>query len=1315
MADTDGIKFSFARLNNDNYQNWKFRIKMLLIREGNWCVIESARPAVENEEWLKKDGKAQATISLSIEDNQIVHIYKCKSAKEMWTELQKVHERNNLSNKLYLLRKLYQSRLENKVMSDYIKDVLELIERLRGVGEVIKDFHVAALLLGGLPDSYSTLVTALDTRPDDELTLEYVKGKLMDEYARKCNGGQEEVALNVKRNTEVQESRECYYCHRKGHLKKDCYGYKKFLKKKEVKKNGQAKTAVEKESGEFCFHTSKNNKLDTVWIVDSGATSHMCNDKSQFSSLDLKNFERIIVANGEYMDVKGKGDVVLKVDENTKIRLLNVLYIPELENNLLSVSKITDAGGKLHFDGNNCHINMGNKFVTIAKYQNKLYTIEVALERANLVKTSCEKLGNCLHLWHRRLGHRHPGTIKELVERDLADGIKLESCDDVKQCISCVEGKLTRKAFPKISDNQSNKILDLIHSDVCGPMRTSTVSGMRYLLTFTDDYSRYTKIYLLQSKDEVLSKTKEYIMEIWNEFNQYPKILRSDNGREYVAEKVQSYLKSKGIKIQLTVPYSPEQNGVSERKNRTLVETARCMLLDAGLPHKYWGEAIMTANYITNRLPTKSRDRTPYEIWTGNKPNLSNLITFGSQCFTFVPKEKRSKLDKKTKTGIMVGYSQTSKGYRILDPETDKVTVSRTVKFNEFVYQPYQETNNCKQRKNLIVEVNSGEDDVQCRKLNDENTETDKNDMDNEDDVVNEEVTEENDDEFVDSVSEVADLNENTGRKRNTEENIVTRYGRTSKKKSYEDYVSYNVISDDFGVSGDKIQLSDPLNVSEAKKRSDWSMWKEAMEEEYNSLILNEAWVLVDPPMNMNLVENKWVFCIKKTSNGEKLYKARLVAKGFSQQKGIDYHETFSPVVRYSTVRLIFALAILFKLKIDHLDVKTAFLHGEVDHEIYMAQPEGFIDKNNEHKVCLLKKAIYGLKQSSRIWYLKVKDVLLKFGLNQSSFEPCVYFKKENDFILIVALYVDDFIVCSNSESMKNNVKEELSKHFNLKDLGEIKQFLGMNVIHDKVNNVIKIDQKHYIHELLIRFKLLESKIAATPIEKGLKLKPGSKEKTNLPYQNLIGALMYLAVLTRPDISYSISYLSQFNTCFEEEHWKYAKRILRYLKGTINKSLVFSGSNLNIVGYVDADFSNNVVDRKSYTGYVFTLCNGAISWECKKQSCVALSSTEAEYIAISEAGKEAVFINNLVKELVGLNHPIQLLNDSQSAQKLIQNPMYHNRTKHIDTRYHYIRELVEKGVVSVKYLPTNEMLADVMTKGLHKSKHIFCITNFGLY
>lgn len=502
----------------------------------------------------------------------------------------------------------------------------------------------------------------------------------------------------------------------------------------------------------------------------------------------------------------------------------------------------------------------------------------------------------------------------------------------------------------------------------------------------------------------------------------------------------------------------------------------------------------------------------------------------------------------------------------------------------------------------------------------------------------------------------------------------------------------------------------EPTSFKEAISSPDATEWQKAMKDEYDSLMSNKVWKLVDRPKNTNIVKCKWVFKVKNDAAGNFVrYKARLVARGFTQKEGIDFHDTYSPVVRHSTIRILFSLANEFDLNIDHVDVTTAFLNGNLNEVIYMEQPEGF--GSNNDKVCLLQKSIYGLKQSSRMWNARIHKVLSDNGFIQCKSEPCVYtMKSHNDFV-IIALYVDDcYLFYPKDSQCKRKLLDLLESEFDIKNLGPIQNYLGIRVTRDRKIGTLTLDQSVYIKNILKRFNMSECKPVSTPMVLNNKL---LKENVTLQdeqykYRELIGSLMYLSVCTRPDIAFTCSQLSQFNNCFGKTHWLAAKRLLRYLAGTINYGLHYVKSNqLVLNAYTDADWANDFYDRKSYTGFVIKLGSNIINWESRKQQSVSLSSTDSEYMSIADVSKDLCFIKQLLTELVpDVKVHIIVYNDNQSAHKIIENKdISHKRTKHIDVRYHFIKDLVQKGFMTVKYLCTEKMIADVLTKCLNSKQH----------
>lgn len=394
------------------------------------------------------------------------------------------------------------------------------------------------------------------------------------------------------------------------------------------------------------------------------------------------------------------------------------------------------------------------------------------------------------------------------------------------------------------------------------------------------------------------------------------------------------------------------------------------------------------------------------------------------------------------------------------------------------------------------------------------------------------------------------------------------------------------------------VSNQDPRSVEEALTCSQREKWKAAMDKEYDALIQNQVWDLTGLPEAKKAIKSKCVFKTKTDDTGKVVdYKARLVAKGCSQKYGTDFNETFSPVTRYSKIRTLLCLGLQLGMDIDHLDVTTAFLNGELKEEVYLEQPEGYILGKN--KVCKLKRAIYGLKQASRVWYEKIHSILLNLDFNPLICTPCVYSKTKGDTKLIVCVYVDDILLLSNNCVDKLKLKKQLASKLSIKDLGDVKMILGIRVIRDK--DKLYLDQKNYIEQVLCKFNMYDCKPVTTPNAVGTQLNP-AVATDDRPYRELVGCLNYLSSCTRPDITHTISYLSKFNNSHCEEHWFAAKRVLSYLKGTMDYCLTYIKSNLEITGYVDADFASDTLDRRSYSGYAFLLGNGAVAWESKKTS-----------------------------------------------------------------------------------------------------------------
>lgn len=494
-----------------------------------------------------------------------------------------------------------------------------------------------------------------------------------------------------------------------------------------------------------------------------------------------------------------------------------------------------------------------------------------------------------------------------------------------------------------------------------------------------------------------------------------------------------------------------------------------------------------------------------------------------------------------------------------------------------------------------------------------------------------------------------------------------------------------------------------PQSHKEAMRSPDAGKWREAEKSEFESLMENKTWVLVPRPKGRHVVSNRWVYDIKHDGR----YKARLVAKGFTQVWGEDYHETFSPVARFESIRYLLAHAALEDWDIESMDVKTAFLNGDLDEEIYMEQPEGWVIPGKEDHVCLLKKAIYGLKQASRQWNAKIHQSLLDLGFTRTYSDAGIYVyrRQGGDHVTIVVLYVDDLLLMGNQSSHIKHVKKALSKQYKMTDLGSVQRFLGLRITRDRSTRMIDIDQEEYIQSVLERFQMADCKPSRTPLPAGAVLasadEPAS-DQFRQRYQSLIGSLLYAMLGTRPDISFAVTRLSKFNANPSEAHMSYAKYVLRYLQGTKAYRLRYKGaSNDGLISYSDSDWAEDRDDRHSTSGFVFLMAGGAISWASRRQPTISLSSTEAEYKAASDTCRQLIWLRTFGDELGDdLTRPTPMCLDNQGSIFLSVNPVVDRRTKHIEIRYHFIREQVESGSVEIFYVATADQLADSLTKNV---------------
>ncbi|CAJ2632851.1 unnamed protein product [Trifolium pratense] len=509
----------------------------------------------------------------------------------------------------------------------------------------------------------------------------------------------------------------------------------------------------------------------------------------------------------------------------------------------------------------------------------------------------------------------------------------------------------------------------------------------------------------------------------------------------------------------------------------------------------------------------------------------------------------------------------------------------------------------------------------------------------------------------------------------------------------------------------------EPLDVKSALKSK---VWLEAMIDELKSIEKNKTWDLCKLPSEKRAIDVKWVYKVKQNPEGQVVkYKARLVAKGFLQKQGLDYDEVFSPVARHETIRLVIALACSRRWPLFHLDVKSAFLNGPLEEDVYVKQPPGFELKGKEDKVLKLNKALYGLKQAPRAWNKRIDLFFVVQGFVKCSVEYGVYVKhSDKKHMLIICLYVDDLLVTGSSLAEIEDFKSQMKSEFEMTDLGKLTYFLGMELLYTAKGVILH--QAKYATEILRKFEMLDCNSSVTPADTRLKLEIDENSDTvdSTIFRQLIGSLRYLCQ-TRPDISYAVGYVSRFMSKPLKPHLLAAKRILRYINGTIHYGVLFPYSKdsvkLELNGFSDADWCGDKVDRRSTSGYLFKFQNAPVSWCSKKQSVIALSSCEAEYVAGSLAACQANWLQSLLNEMKIIdNITVMLKIDNKSSINLAKNPVSHGKSKHIETRFHFFRDQVNKGKLSLEYCSTDNQQADIMTKAVKRDQFLKLSREIGI-
>ncbi|SCZ92162.1 BZ3500_MvSof-1268-A1-R1_Chr5-2g07675 [Microbotryum saponariae] len=1192
----------------------------------------------------------------------------------------------------------------------------------------------------------------------------------------------------------------CRRCHKKGHWALDCKNRGEQARSSDDTQDDTSSSAASQPNvGYFASCLFARRQLPTdAFVVDSGATTHMVADRSLFTTYRQTAHTKIGGIAGGITAI-GMGDVAFVAKTGHPITLRGVLHTPGLHVNLLSVSRLCDTDRvRLAFTSDGIDIAKDGRAIAHGTRVNDgLYLLDADHTKCqHLAFLSRSESPVPLLTLHRCLGHLAPSSIQKMIAAGLLDGFGAGYSDkDVEEfvCNACLGSKGHRLPFPD-SESHSAERLGLVHSDVLS-FPTPSLTGKRYLVTFLDDHSRKLWAYAIDHKSDVFPTFQTWLAEVELETNARLRILRTDNGGEYRSNAFTEFCKSKGIRRQYSIPYTPQQNGRAERVNLSIVEGVLALLADARLPATFWDEAAAYFVYCKNRCSHSAlAKQTPESVWNGQRTTATALHPFGCTAWLTVAPDLRSKLDPKAARVIFTGYDLASKAFRFFDHSINKIVLGRNATFldddfpglpvttpvdaddtdRQFVVPADTPAPAVKTRTPLVrsahMDVSSSLDDSAMSAvdvapgytggtlLNSTDTESSSSpspEPSSSPSPTNPlspspalspslaassspSVSPTDSDYSADPLDligsqtptrlgppdvhrpDFSTYREPASAEESPDElDIIGRHSRDESPDEIDFLTQHHrafIATDDDDPTLDAIEpvksiTSDPQTWREAMSSDEHNIWAEAAAAEFTAMRDDFKVFTIEPrssvPPGATIVTSKFVWKTKRNASGEVTgRKARLVAQGNRQRDGIDFSETFAPVARFSSIRCLLALAAANGYHVHQADIDKAYLHGELDHDIWMTTPRGFDFPSD--KVLRLRRSIYGLKQAGRIWNRHIDTSLRNLGYKATGTDHCIYSRiDDQQRPHYIALYVDDLLIVSPALDEIERVISGLEQRYGVKRLGPAEYILGIQ-IRRLDDGSIALSQERYIMDVLARFHFDTTTRGTTvPMTPGLSLTaiPGQgTERIRSWYLQAIGSLLYISLGTRPDIAFAVSYLSRFANNPGRRHWIAVKHVLRYLRATYRDELLYArgpAKVTGVVGYSDANWGACVDTSISTMGYVFYLAGAAVSWSSKRQTRVADSTTDAEYLALSHAGKEAIYLNQLLSELhvcpIAAAH---IFTDNEAAAAVAHDPVRTSGTRHIRLREHFVRDMVNRGDISLSHVGTADMVADVFTKAL---------------
>jgi transposase InsO family protein len=1355
MSTSEDSRSGYAHvpvLTKDNFPRWQLGVRAFLTPNGHVHIIKRKKQtdgrmtdpvaptdAAELESWEKSKQVAMGVLMATA--NGLHYKLVCRHEEDrawvLWSAIEAYHVQQDacLRHEAWML--LFSIRKAPE------ESYIDLYHRVEDARDKIACVTPTTLTRQQQYDEIALFTTINALPADDCLHTQLVTQKdisLRDTYLAFLRTDRNAAATAAIESANAAFAGQCHKCEQPGHLAKDCPFAEQFRQVVARQANGNrgggrghgrgrggansansanshasqsgnsngnsnggsngtsaaSPAPASQETAGVSAFPSHASGASNDWLCDTGASCSMSRDCSAF--FDLRPDRRPIrLADRKVIYSQGVGSIRFLSECGFLVTINNVLLVPLLASDLFSPNRFARDHRATYSEVTEYPkrkwINLRTgavEFTATIRSDDLAYLDWKPVHTIESASVSIANLHACFN-------HMPYPVIRRLIRSESVTGILDLVADAVAEdfCEDCVNGKLTRAPHTKPTV-RAERPLFRVFSDVHGPVPVRSRHGHFFWVTFINDHSRFPAVYFIAKKSDVFDAFRKYKAWAENVTGRYISILRDDKGGEYMTGAFGRFLADAGIRREHTIRDTPQQNGVTERMNRSISEGITTILSQSGLMRTWWEDAAIHWLYGKIRLPSSvTAPLSPFELFYGKKPDLSAMRPFGCLAYVHLQKDQRSALLPHATQCILIGYPSDYKGWKFWDPAACKEIISDSAVFRESIF-PFHKPG----LSGMDTAADSSRRVFSDREPAALGLRAPVRQL-------------------TSNFEHHPSLGDPLPEKQPSGAHVPGALAEANAAGPVGAFAIPLVDAVEFALSTSAV--SEPRMLEDALKQPDVDKWVVAALAEIEAHVQNGTWELAQLPPGKRAIGSQWVFKIKRLPDGSiDKYKGRIVAQGYSQIQGVHYNEVFASTARMAAMRAVIAIAATEDLELESVDISTAFLNGEIDAEIYMKIPEGLeIDgeprpgENPRRWVVRLLKGLYGIKQGPRIWALRLHSVLTSIGFERTDCDYSVYVYRRGDVRVMVPIHVDDLLLASNSKSAIQRVKAELASHFKLHDQGPARSILGIKIDRDRASRSVSLSQPGYIESILDQFRMTDCNPALTPMDENMKLSTwmsldtpqGRLAMKAYPYRELIGKLLYLAIAMRPDIAYVVSVLCRFIENPGMDHWHMAKCVLRYLRGTVHMKLVYSriDSPDLFTTYSDADLSGNPDNSWLMGGFAVCIGGGATQWGSRLQPHVSLLSTESEYTTASKVGCEIMWTHYLFEEL-GYDVSSPLLVDNKSAIQVAKHPEHQSTMKHVHRAYHWIRDQVEHKQISVSHVPGDDNPTDIFTKPLRRIK-----------